>query len=59
MKTLTNCLIKGNKFLLSNYKSNDLNLSEITSCKEYSSNLLDDRKVVKLIVVNVLIKFVV
>ena len=27
----------------------------ITSCKEYSSNLADDRKIVKLIVVNLIV----
>ena len=34
-----------------------MNLSEITSCKEYSSNLPDDRKIVKLIVVNLIVIF--
>ena len=32
-----------------------MNLSEIISCKEYSSNLPDDRKIVKLIVVNLIV----
>ena len=34
-----------------------LNLSEITSCMEYSGDLPDDREIVKLIVVNVLVIF--
>ena len=34
-----------------------MNLSEITCCIEYSSNFPDDRKIVKLIVVNLKVIF--
>ena len=34
-----------------------LNLSEITSCKEYNSDLPDDQEIVKLIIVNLVVIF--